>query len=137
MVTRTIFGVNPEREGIAFALIFKVPSDDFDLKNAVRKACRAFCRTEEGKRQYEANGNQMTWEQFYEQVPDYLCKLFGFEKVKEKAEYTKGDADLLETEEALPRSETQSEQHWIDGGRLEVWEDNYGRKQEVGAGRSI
>ena len=37
----------------------------------------------------------MTWEQFYEQVPDYLCKLFGFEKVEGKAEYTKGNADLL------------------------------------------
>lgn len=105
MVTRTIFGVNSEREGVAFALVFKVPSDDFDLKGAVRKACRAFCRTEEGKQQYEANGNQMTWEQFHEQVPDYLCKLFGFEKVEGKAEYTKGNTNLLEMK-GIP-----SEQH--------------------------
>lgn len=47
----------------------------------------------------------MTWEQFHEQVPDYLCKLFGFEKVKGKAEYTKENADLLETK-GIP-----SEQH--------------------------
>lgn len=28
IVTRTIFGVDSEREGVAFALVFKVPSDD-------------------------------------------------------------------------------------------------------------
>ena len=73
-----------ERDGMdirILTLVFEVPDNDFNLEQAVRKACTAYCKTEEGKAVYEGNCQSFNWADFEAEVPNEICQQFGFQKI--------------------------------------------------------
>lgn len=79
---KTIVAV--ERDGIdirTLSLLFDVPSKDFDLVTAVKKAVTDYCKTKEGREIYRYNCSYFNWADFEMYVPNEFCKRYGFEKV--------------------------------------------------------
>lgn len=57
-----------------------------DLMGAVRNACTEYCKTEEGKKTYIYNCNNFNWGDFAANVPNSICKKYGFIKCDEPSE---------------------------------------------------
>lgn len=51
-----------------------------DVKNAVMKACTEYINTEIGKKTYEYNCECFNWADFESEVPNEICRKYGFEK---------------------------------------------------------
>lgn len=73
-----------ERDGFdvrVLSIVFEVPSADFNLLKAVEAAAADYCRTQEGKKQYEYNCSSFNWADFEMSVPNEFCEKYGFKKV--------------------------------------------------------
>ena len=53
-------------------------SDELDIMQAVRAACNEWCRSEEGRRDYEYANGYFNWGDFANCVPDEVCQRHGF-----------------------------------------------------------
>lgn len=62
-------------------LLFDVPSEDFDLVEAVRKAATDFINTPAGRSIYENHIFQFSWADFDANVPQEFCEKYGFRKI--------------------------------------------------------
>ncbi len=79
---RTVVAV--ERDGFdirTLTLRFDVPSEDFNLANAVRKAATDYCKTEQGRNTFECNRSCFNWADFDMFVPQEFCERYGFRKL--------------------------------------------------------
>ena len=76
--------VATERDGFdirTLSISFDVPSDDFDLIEAVKKAATDYCLTDEGKMVYEGNCNCFNWGDFATYVSNSFCEPYGFKQI--------------------------------------------------------
>ncbi len=79
---RTVVAI--ERDGLdirTLTLQFDVPSEDFDLITAVRKAATDYCKTEQGRRIFDYNCSCFNWADFDTAVPQEFCERYGFKKL--------------------------------------------------------
>lgn len=74
-------------------LTFDVLDKKFNLERAVRQACTAYCKTEEGRAVYERNCRNFNWADFNAEVPNEICREFGFQKVDSDVDTTEVDWD--------------------------------------------
>lgn len=77
-------------ETVNIVLSFEVPSEDFDLVEACKKAAVAYCKTEEGYKIFtENNCHAFNWADFDLYVPNSIMEQFGFRKIEGvNADYT-------------------------------------------------
>lgn len=66
---------------LARILQFEVPTEDFDLKQAIHEACVEYCKTEEGWAKYAAS-EVFDVNSFVKYVPDMICKKYNFRRVR-------------------------------------------------------
>lgn len=66
---------------LAEVLQFEVPSEDFDLKQAIHEACIEYCKTEEGWEKYAAS-KVFDVNSFLTYVPDIICKKHKFWRIR-------------------------------------------------------
>lgn len=75
-----------ERDGMdmrTLTIPLKVPDADFDVMDAVRKACTYYVtKTDEGRKVFAYNCNEFNWADFESNVPNDICRMFGFEKLE-------------------------------------------------------
>lgn len=79
---RTVVAI--EHDGLdirVLTLQFDVPSEDFDLRDAVCKASTDYCKTQDGKKIYEYNCSYFNWADFAINVPQEFCERHGFKKI--------------------------------------------------------
>ena len=69
------------KEMRAISISCEVPSSDFDLASAIKKAATDFCRTEEGMAIYDYNCSFFNWADFEVSVPNSFCEKYGFKKI--------------------------------------------------------
>lgn len=98
-----------EQDGMevrALALNFDVPSEDFDLKAAVKAACTEYCKTPEGLETYRYNCNHFNWADFAMSVPAEFCEKHGFKFVQSNVsdEDVNWDEQLVDDDE-IPNEE--------------------------------
>lgn len=77
--------VATEMEGLSFkSLVIRCEilsmDGSFDLVNAAKAASQEYLQTEEGRREYENNGCNFTWDDFNMLVPNHICEKHGFRK---------------------------------------------------------
>ena len=107
MSIRTITAI--ERDGLdirTLTITFQVNDESIDLQEAVRKACAYYVKTEEGRRIYEYNCACFNWADFETNVPNDICRKFGFEKM----EGYQGDLTVDWNEQLVDESELEKEQ---------------------------
>lgn len=76
----------------------------FDLKGAVRKAVHEFLCTKEGKTTYDYNCGSFNWADFESEVPNEICRRYGFEKLESAVSDVEVDWDEhLADDEALKK----------------------------------
>ncbi len=66
---------------LAEILQFEVPTEDFDLKRAIREACVEYCKTEDGWEKYSAS-KVFDVNSFLTYVPDIICKKHKFWRIQ-------------------------------------------------------
>ena len=74
-----------ERDGLDVRVLtipVQVNDESIDLREAVRKACAYYAKTEEGRKTYEYNCHCFNWADFEAEVPNEICRKFGFEKLE-------------------------------------------------------
>jgi hypothetical protein len=99
---KTIVAIEHDGADIrALALTFNVPSEDFDLKAAVKAACTEYCKTPEGLETYRYNCNHFNWADFAMSVPAEFCEKHGFKFVKSNVsdEDVNWDEQLVDDDE--------------------------------------
>ena len=67
-------------------LQFEVPTEEFDLKQAIHEACMEYCKTDEGWAKY-SESKVFDVNSFLTYVPDVICKKHGFWRVKKPEAY--------------------------------------------------
>lgn len=73
-----------ESEGMetrVIAIVLRIIDENIDIKEAVRAACTEYVQTKAGFNTYEYNCNYFDWADFEMNVPNYICRRHGFEKV--------------------------------------------------------
>lgn len=55
------------------------PDDLESIKEAIKKACRDYIKTDVGKKTYEYNCESFNWADFEAHVPQNICRKYGFE----------------------------------------------------------
>lgn len=71
---------------LAEILQFEVPTEDFDLKQAIHEACVEYCKTEEGWAKYSAC-KVFDVNSFVTYVPDMICKKHNFRRIRKPGVY--------------------------------------------------
>ena len=92
-----------ERDGFdirTLTIPIQVNDKNINLKEAIQKACTYYAKTEEGRRTYEYNCNLFNWSDFESEVPNEICRMFGFEKMEEH----KGDLTVDWDEQLVDES---------------------------------
>lgn len=72
-----------ERDGLdvkVMTMEFEILDKEIELKEAVRKACAAYMKTLEGAAVYRGNCRNFNWGDFWEHVPNDVCRKHGFLK---------------------------------------------------------
>lgn len=64
-----------------------------DITEAAKKAVHAFLCTEEGYAIYQHNCECFNWMDFWDNVPDTICREYGFEKLSSELETVTVDWD--------------------------------------------
>ena len=83
MVTKSIKAVELDG-GREYEKIMVFSVDELvcvDLMEAVQAACDEYVTTEEGDMVYQRNAQTFDWMDFWENVPNDLCKKYGFVKI--------------------------------------------------------
>ncbi len=57
-------------------------ASSFDIRSAVRKAVHEYLCTKEGKAIYDYNCGGFNWADFEPNVPNEICRKYGFEKIE-------------------------------------------------------
>jgi len=73
-----------ERDGFDVRILtvnLNVIDENINVKKAISDACREYITTPEGKRVYENNGDCFNLADFEVNVPNIICKRYGFEKI--------------------------------------------------------
>lgn len=73
-----------EKDGLetrTLILNFEVPTKDFDIVAAAKKAASDFCLTERGKNIYSYNCHNFNWADFDMYVDNFFCEPYGFKKI--------------------------------------------------------
>lgn len=69
-------------ELVAYTFELNVLEPDIHLVSAIRKAAIAYCNTPEGRKVYKSENNGwFNWGDFVANVPNEICRSFGFEKL--------------------------------------------------------
>ena len=64
-------------------IFVRVGDESIDLLDAVKQACKYYVtNTDAGREMYEYSGHQFRWRDFYDRVPNEICRQFGFEKIE-------------------------------------------------------
>lgn len=72
------------RDGLDIRVLtfqFDVPSEGFDLKDAVCKAATDYCKTTDGRKFYDYNCSYFNWAGFAMSVPQEFCEKHGFKRI--------------------------------------------------------
>lgn len=84
-------------------MVLDVDSEDINIEQAVLKACKEYCLTDEGKRTFEGNCNCFNWGDFDAYVPNEICQKYGFRKVESNvAEEFNFDQQLVDEYDIFP-----------------------------------
>ena len=62
----------------ALVLTFMTEEDNINLEEAIKNACKEYCRTEEGKKVYSGNCHSFNWGDLDLYVPAAICRKHGF-----------------------------------------------------------
>lgn len=62
-------------------LAFDVPSEEFDLRAAIRTAVRDYLSTDEGRRTWDYNCRNFNWADFAMNIDSIECQRYGFSPV--------------------------------------------------------
>ena len=79
-----------EQDGLdvhTFALCLETVEDDLDIKQAVKNACEEYIKTPAGKATLEYNSGYFDWADFAMNVPNEICKKYGFTKIEADENY--------------------------------------------------
>ncbi len=74
-----------ERDGFDVRVLtvnLNVLDKSINVKNAISDACREYITAPEGRRVYENNGNCFNLADFEVNVPNVICRRYGFEKIR-------------------------------------------------------
>lgn len=74
-------GSNTRNIAINLNILDENPGN-FDIKDAVRKAVHEYLCTEEGRKTYDYNCGCFNWADFETNVPNEICRRYGFKKIK-------------------------------------------------------
>ena len=97
-----------ERDGFkvrTLTIVCEVPSKDFDLISAAKKAATDFCKTNEGREVYIGNCDCFNWADFEVYVPNSFCEIHGFRKV----DSVLSDNEVVWDEQIVDESELEED----------------------------
>ena len=75
-------------------------ADCVNFEDAVREACKEFCRTPKGKQIYQDDCNFFGWKQFQMHVPNEICEKYGIRKIDSNIANEDFRSDQLLVEES-------------------------------------
>ena len=93
-----------ERDGLdvrTMTIPIQINDESIDIQEAVQKACTFYANTEEGRRTFEYNCRSFNWADFESEVPNDICRKFGFEKVYQKDLTVDWDEQLVDESELI------------------------------------
>ncbi len=106
---RTVVAI--DRDGLdvhVLTIQFDVPSEEFDLKDAVYKAATDYCKTQDGRKIYDYNCSYFTWADFATIVPQEFCVKYGFKRIDPAV----SDIEVDLYEQLVDDSQIKGEEDW-------------------------
>lgn len=81
MIKKSIVAI--EQDGMevrTLCMEFIIHEEGIDLKEAIKKACTEYVNSKEGRDIYSYNCELFNWADFCSNVPNEICRKYGFEK---------------------------------------------------------
>lgn len=83
----------------AISIVIKILDRTIDLKEAIKNACNDYIKTSEGVKTYKYNCGYFNWADFSANVPNSICRKYGFEKMDDVVSDETVDWDELLVDE--------------------------------------
>lgn len=80
MIQKTIVAADLDND-IAIVITVEIPDENFDVMGAIQAASVDYVNTPEGKEVLNDNGGYFNWGDVVNNLPDDICKRYGFEIV--------------------------------------------------------
>lgn len=82
MKTHVITAMKQDERGThCFTMRIQALDSDIDVLRAVKEASNEYIHTPEGEQVYKQYGNDFNWIDFWNHVPDHICKNHGITRV--------------------------------------------------------